>query len=189
MADFALARWLRFLEWMVGRMAFFGDPATFAVEYVPIDPIDQPFARCRFTYWIGGSAIGNPEFEATTCDVANDVWNLLVDRNHRRDDALFVLNGADLVQRLNAGLMGLDADLEAIANEDRWAAHNLGYDMRHGYLPEHGRSWRIYLVESEAEGRLVYLDEAAPDAILEQRLPSGAADAALLAAWELLKDA
>ena len=167
-------------------MPIFGDPATFAVEYEPVGPQGVLFAECHFTYWIGGQAVGNPELRATSCDLANSLHGILSCRHQRRDDQLFALSSADLIETLEAGLLGKDEEMEALAAEAMWAAHNITYAMDHGYRPEFVAEWGAYLVENEFEARLVYRRASAPAEIFEQRVPSGRFDEVLLPVWERL---
>jgi len=164
-------------------MTIFGDPFRFAVQFVPLPVvIGGPLPECHFTYRIGGRAVGNFHLDAPICEVEGDLLHILADRGHRRCDALFARDAAQIVREVDQGM------LDFVPGDHRWSAHKIDYYMGHGYPPGSGERWRVYLVEDGETGRILFQEDVVPDLIHEMAVPAGLVDEVLTAAWRHIVD-
>ena len=162
-------------------MPVLGKRSRFAVEFSVDENRGGVWLFGRICFWIYDSMVGNLEEGTSLRDALFQIEHVLRDRGRRSNPSLMVLPTATVAGMLDDGLFGgRDPANEQAALRHEWARHDVcpSLDIFDG--------WKLFLVESEARGRLIAC--RLEDPVVEYSLDAGEFDQILDAAASALNE-
>jgi len=132
-------------------MPVVGNDQRFAVEYVLDNEYGGEWLFGRVCFRIAGERVGDFLLGTSLRDFLFQIEQGRRDHGRRRSRRFESMAAREVVGLLEGALFGgLDTDLEDVAMEEQWARHRITPEL------DVFDGWRVYLVETEAIGRLLY---------------------------------
>jgi hypothetical protein len=128
-----------------------GDAARFGVEYDLDDNYEGVWLFGKICFRIGGERVGNFELGTSLRDFLFQIEQGRRDHGRRRSKRFESMPAGDVVELIEGAVFGAGGDVnDRLAVEEQWARHRITPEVD---VFDH---WRIYLVESDVNGRLLY---------------------------------
>jgi hypothetical protein len=163
-------------------MPIVGDRSRFAVEYELSNPLGGAWMYGSCRYWCGSMAVGDFSIVTSLRDTLFCLDGMRRDMGDRINPRLWSMAPADMFKLVDGGLFGSrDIPPLELAEQEQWARHNISP------AAESFDRWKIFLVENDSVGRIVYSDSPFVD-ITVVEVNAGEVDAALESARTLLTE-
>ena len=154
-------------------MPIFGDRSGFAVEYELSSHYGGVWMNGCCRYWCGAKEVGDYAIVTSLRDALFSFDEMRRDVDDRKNPRLWAMPPTDMFKLVDGGLFGSrDVAPVELAEQEQWARHNIKPSVE-----SFDRS-KIYLVENETSGRIVYSLSPYVEIIVVQ-IGAGEVDAAL----------
>jgi hypothetical protein len=158
-------------------MAIVGDSRRFAVEYELGAKHEGAWMFGKVCFRIGGELIGDFELRTSLRDFLFQIEQGRRDHGQRRNKRFESMYAKEIVELLEGALFGGGGEVgERLAIQEQWARHKIAPEV------DVFDRWRIYLVESETNARLLYGRTEPGSEVREFFLTPGECDEILLRA-------